>query len=171
MLKQDQILPVGSVVTVHFREKGEDTVLVIVGHLTINPKMISRYDYTCVHYPIGIETGLIYINHDDIEAVLYQNADVDGLHEKWMTRKYAEYKAYYRHFSEEQRPPTEVTRRSILEAMNELPKRHKRKQILFCIALATQFTGAVSLTILTGEWMVGFCALSFVLAGILIYRF
>lgn len=72
MLKKDQILPIGSLVTVFFKsDGGKETIALIVGHLTMQKHMISRYDYTCVAAPAGIEDGLFYINHSGYFAASF----------------------------------------------------------------------------------------------------
>ena len=105
MLERNQILPVGSLITIrHETDKGKETVCVVVGHLTLRREIISRFDYTCVKFPQGVEDGLIYVNHDDIVNIIYRASDYDELNETWMNRKYAEYVAYYKHYGEYQRP-------------------------------------------------------------------
>lgn len=89
MLKKDQILPIGSLVTVFFKsDGGKETIALIVGHLTMQKHMISRYDYTCVAAPAGIEDGLFYINHSDICSVLHRPSGADYFPENWLERKY-----------------------------------------------------------------------------------
>lgn len=166
MLKRSEIFPIGSMVTVQF-EKGEDTVLVVVGHLTLQKNAISRYDYTCVEFPMGVEMGLVYINHEDIVMVVYHASDYGDLHENWMMRKYAEYKAYYRHFAPETRPDISVVRTAIHEAEHILPKRRRIKIIMSSAILMAEIAGATSLTILTRDWRVGVCALFFIISSII----
>lgn len=53
-------------------DEGKHTIAVIMGHLTLRRDMISRYDYTCVEYPCGIENGLFYVNQEDIIEVIHR---------------------------------------------------------------------------------------------------
>lgn len=125
MLKKDQILPIGSLVTVFFKsDGGKETIALIVGHLTMQKHMISRYDYTCVAAPAGIEDGLFYINHSDICSVLHRPSGADYFPENWLERKYAEYTAYYRNYDPAERPDID-TMRGNLKAKFETLKNTK----------------------------------------------
>lgn len=157
MLKRTQILPIGSLISVQF-EKGENTVFVIVGHLTLQNSIINPYDYTCVRFPMGIEAGLVYINHEHIVAIVYRANDYENLHEDWMMRKYAEYKAYYRHYALDARQDITVVPITMYETEQKRRKHRKIKRMLYSSALIVKIAGAGYLTILTENWMVGICA-------------
>ena len=160
MLEKNEILPVGSIVTVDFNiERGEKTILVIAGHLTLQRNMISRYDYTCVKFPMGTEKGLFYINHTDIVAILYESPDYFGLHEAWMTRKYAEYRAYYHHFPTEQKTNIQMMNVSLDVAAKRFITRWKARRAVQGIGVSISIVSAGFIAVLTGELAVGFCVL------------
>ncbi len=163
MLERNQILPVGSVITVRNTiDKGKEAVCVVVGHLTLRREMINRFDYTCVKFPQGVEDGLLYVNHEDIVNIIYRASDYDELNETWMNRKYAEYVAYYKHYGETQRPDIDKIRQNIHQV--EPPTQHKRYAAKMTILILT-ISGAALLSVLSGTWMTFVGAALFVFAG------
>ncbi len=163
MLERNQIFPVGSLITIrHETDKGKETVCVVVGHLTLRREIISRFDYTCVKFPQGVEDGLIYVNHDDIVNIIYRASDYDELNETWMNRKYAEYVAYYKHYGEYQRPDIDKIRQNIYQI--DPPTRCKRFIAQITILLLS-ISGAAVLSVLSGTWMTIVGAALFLLAG------
>lgn len=130
MLTKNHVLPIGSVITVCFNsDEGRCTIAVIIGHLTFRKDMISRYDYTCVEYPCGIENGLFYVNHEDVIDVIQVPTDPSNLHTDWMEVKYAEYQAYYRHYDPDGRPDIDSLRQSIRNERESLRKKIRQSFI------------------------------------------
>lgn len=124
MLTKNHVLPIGSVIAVRFNsDEGKHTIAVIIGHLTLRRDMVSRYDYTCVEYPCGVENGLFYVNQEDIIDVIHRTPDHDNLHMDWMEVKYAEYLAYYRHYDPDGRPDIDSLRQSIRKERDSLRKK------------------------------------------------
>ncbi len=157
MLKKEQVLPIGSVVTVRFdddvgRDTGQDTLCIIVGHLTLQKGRKCCYDYMCVEYPSGMDDGLFYINHDDIESVLWHSTDFDELHAHWMDRKYAEYVAYYKNYNSELRPSISEMRAKSKKAgaLLHLCERYYNIKRWMCAGLF--LVGAVLTGLLTKSW-------------------
>ncbi len=163
MLERSQILPVGSLITIrHETDKGKETVCVVVGHLTLRRDIISRFDYTCVKFPQGVEDGLIYVNHDDIVNTIHRASDYDELNEVWMNRKYAEYVAYYKHYGEFQRPEIDKIRQNIFQVD---PPAKRKNFIAQITILIISISGAALLSVLSGTWMTSVGAALFMLAG------
>lgn len=153
MLQKNQVLPIGSVVTVRFSsDAGRETVAVIVGHLTLRNDRKCCFDYACVEYPAGIEEGLFYINEPDIVSVLYRACDTGQMHENWMERKYAEYQAYYRQYRPDLRPSIDDVRRKTKNA-GGISRRMKRMRLVKRWVCAIGFLiGAVLTAVLTKSW-------------------
>ncbi len=164
MLTRNQILPVGSVITVrHIKDKDEITVAVIIGHLTLRRDMINRFDYTCVKFPQGVEEGLMYVNDEDIEETLYRATDYDERHQEWMVRKYAEYKAYYEHYGELPRPNIDKIRQEMIH-LESTAKRTRRNGVRI-IMLILSLSGAALLSVLSGTYLTIIGAVLFMVAG------
>ncbi len=169
MLTRNQILPVGSVITVrHTKDKDEITVAVIIGHLTLRRGMINRFDYTCVKFPQGVEEGLLYVNDEDIEEILYQATDYDERHQEWMVRKYAEYKAYYEHYGNHPRPDIDKIRQEMIHLDSTV--KHTRRNGVRIIMLILSLNGAALLSVLSGTYLTIIGAVLFMVAGFLITK-
>ncbi len=166
MLQKNQILPIGSVVTVRFAcEVGRETVAVIVGHLTLRNDRKCYFDYACVEYPAGIEEGLFYINEPDIVSVLYRANDTGQMHENWMERKYAEYQAYYRQYRPDLRPSIDDVRMKTKNAGGI--SRHLKQMRLarrWVCALGV-LIGTVLTAVLTRSWEAVTGAVLFFITG------
>lgn len=167
MLQKDQILPIGSVVTVRFPDDdGKETVALIVGHLTLRKDRKCFFDYVCVEYPVGMEEGLFYINEPDIVKILYRATDTGQLHEKWMNRKYAEYQAYYRQYHPDLRPSIDDVRAKTKNVGAILRQMRKIRFTLRCVCAIGFVIGAVLTAVLTKSWAAVTGAILFFLAGL-----
>ncbi len=166
MLQKNQVLPIGSVVTVRFKsDVGRETVAVIVGHLTLRNDRKCCFDYACVEYPAGIEDGLFYINEPDIVSVLYQANDTGQMHEKWMERKYAEYQAYYRQYRPDLRPSIDDVRTKTKNA-GGISRHLKRIRLTRRWVCAIGFLiGTVLTAVLTKSWEAVTGAVLFFITG------
>lgn len=166
MLQKNQVLPIGSVVTVRFTsDVGRETVAVIVGHLTLRRDRKCCFDYACVEYPAGIEDGLFYINEPDIVSVLYQANDTGQMHEKWMERKYAEYQAYYRQYRPDLRPSIDDVRMKTKNA-GGISRHLKRIRLARRWVCAIGFLiGTVLTAVLTKSWEAVTGAVLFFITG------
>ncbi len=166
MIEKTNVLPVGSMITVRFAsEGGRETVAVIVGHLSLRKDRQCFYDYVCVEYPKGYENGVFYINHDDIASVVSAPDDVGNKHERWLERKYAEYKVYYSDYHPELRPDPEKARLSsrIADLMYLRNKKiHIIKRIVCAIA---GIAGAASIAFVTKSWEAACGAVLFYVVG------
>lgn len=167
MLTRNQILPVGSVITVRYSEDRVDlTIAVIIGHLTLRRDMVNRFDYTCVKFPQGVEDGLMYVNDEDIAEILYRAADYDERHREWMIRKFAEYKAYYDHYGHLPRPDIDKIRREMIHV--ETTAKHTRRFGVRATMLILSLSGAALLSVLSGTYLTIIGAVLFMCAGFLI---
>ncbi len=166
MLQKNQILPIGSVVTVRFAcEVGRETVAVIVGHLTLRNDRKCYFDYACVEYPAGIEEGLFYINEPDIVSVLYRANDTGQMHENWMERKYAEYQAYYRQYRPDLRPSIDDVRMKTKNA-GGISRHLKQMRLARRWVCAIGFLiGTVLTAVLTRSWEAVTGAVLFFITG------
>ncbi len=166
MLTRNQILPVGSVITVRQgKNPDEITVAVIIGHLTLRRNMINRFDYTCVRFPEGVEEGLVYVNNEDIEEILCRATDYDERHRDWLIRKYAEYKAYYEHYGELPRPDIDKIRQEMIPL--EPTQNHARRYGVRITMLILSLSGAALLSVLSGTYLTIIGAVLFMCAGFL----
>ncbi len=159
MFEKKLMLPIGSKVTVHYAlDGGTETVLVIVGHLSLRKRFESHYDYVCVLYPNGIEDGIRYINHSDIVRVIYDADKTDEAYIKWRDKKYIEYKVYYENYDPEKRVDIDTMRESIVDWQNKVEDTKERKRIGKAVIAAIIILGAGVTVLLSGSWWGGLCA-------------
>lgn len=166
MLEKRQILPIGSAVAVCYRtDGGKETLLLIVGHLTLRREKVCLYDYVCVNYPQGIEDGLVYINHADIVRVLDPDELRGEAYDRWLARKYPEFVAYYENGNYENRPDIDTMRAMTLEARDRAYRKNRIKKIAryTCVGLCTLGVGLTVL--LTNCWWMAVGALFFIFLG------
>ena len=166
MLEKKQILPIGSLVSVRYAsDGGTETVLMIVGYLSLRSKTICHYDYQCVLYPNGYYSGIYYINHSDIVRVLCRAEDHEGKHSEWLDRKYIEYEVYYKNYDVSKRPDIDVMRSAVINRINYLEAEKPRRKINAIIKITGIVLSAGIAVLLTGSWWTGLCALIFALLG------
>lgn len=166
MLEKRQILPIGSVVAVCYRtDGGKETLLQIVGHLTLRREKVCLYDYVCVLYPQGIEDGLVYINHTDIVRVPDPDELRSDAYDRWLARKYPEFVAYYENGEHKNRPDIDTMRAMTLETRDRAYRKNRIKKIAryTCAGLCTLGVGLTVL--LTNRWEMAVGALFFVFLG------
>lgn len=154
MLSKTSILAIGSIVKVYFKDDENETIAVIVGHLTISGDIRCHYDYICVEFPFGIEKGLLYINHPDITSVLYSCPDHDGLHSRWMERKYGDYLGYYKHYRVDLRPDICEMRHQVAMAENTLNRYIKQKSVIKWSVLIISSIGIGITAYITKQWWI-----------------
>lgn len=169
MLTKKQILPVGSTVSVRFSDEEAYTNAIIIGHLTLKRGMVSRFDYTCVSSPGGVEDGVFYINHDDIVEVLHRGNDQGKAYYKWIERKYAEYLSYYKNYGQECRPSIEEVRRAIHEEKIDSPPQNI-KWYNGIIAISGMLCSALLSALIMQSWLAGVGAALCFTAGYVIKR-
>lgn len=166
MFEKKQMLPIGSKVTVRYAlDGGAETLLVIVGHLSLRNKTVCHYDYVCVQYPMGFEAGILYINHSDIVRVICRAAETDEAYIKWRDKKYIEYKVYYENYDHTKRADIDAMRGAVVYWQNKLDEIKERKPIQVLSHIAVVFLGAGVTVVLTGSWWTGLCALIFAAWG------
>ena len=169
MFEKKQMLPIGSKVTVRYAlDGGTETVLVIVGHLSLRKKFESHYDYVCVLYPNGIEDGIRYINHTDIVSVIYDADKTDKAYIKWCDKKFIEYKVYYENYDPKKRINIDAMRESIVDWQNKAEDTKERKHIKKAVVAAIIIFGAGVTVLLSGNWWGGLCAFCLATAAYLI---
>lgn len=167
MLERKQILPIGSTVAVCYRtDGGKETLLQVVGHLTLRRARVCLYDYICVYYPQGIEDGLVYINHTDIVRVLDPAELRNDTYDRWLARKYGEYLAYYETRDPKERPDIDTTRREILIGREREHRNNKIRKWMHVLCAAAITLGAVIAFLLTKRWEIAVGALFFAFLGI-----
>ncbi len=152
MIEKSNVLPVGSMITVRFASEGRDTVAVIVGHLSLRKDRQCFYDYVCVEYPKGYENGVFYINQENIATVISTPADLGNNYERWLERKFAEYKVYYSDYHPELRPDPEKARVSskIADRMYLQNKKLRIVKRLICTLIG--IIGAAAIALVTESW-------------------
>lgn len=166
MLERKQILPIGSTIAVCYRtDGGNETILQVVGHLTMRRAKVCLYDYVCVYYPQGIEDGLVYINHTDIVRVVDPSELRNETYDRWLTRKYGEYLAYYNTRDPKERPDIDTTRREILIGRERERKNNRIRKWMRIICAATITLGAGLAFLLTKRWEIAVGALFFAFLG------
>ena len=166
MFEKKQMLPIGSKVTVRYAlDGGMETVLMIVGHLSLRNKTVCHYDYVCVQYPMGFEAGIQYINHSDIVRVICRADETDESYIKWRDKKYIEYKVYYENYDSTKRADIDAMRGAVVYWKNKIDEHEARKPIRMLLHTAITLTGAGIAVLLTGSWWTGLCALIFVILG------
>lgn len=166
MLEKKQILPVGSRVTVRYAaDGGKETLLLIVGHLSLQNATLCYYDYICVYDDIGIERGVVYINHTDIVRIIHRCDPSDEAYERWLARKYPEFVAYYKNGNPENRPDIDTIRAETLNARDREYRKNRIKKIAryACMGFCTLGVGLTIL--LTNRWEMAVGALFFVFLG------
>lgn len=169
MLEKKQILPIGSLVSVRYAsDGGAETVLMIVGHLSLRRKSLCHYDYQCVIFPNGYDNGIYYINHSDIVRVHCCAKDYDGVHSRWLDGKYIEYKVYYENYDISKRPDIDVMRSAVIHRSNHSEEKKLRKRVSAVIKIIGIVLSAGIAALLTGSWWTGLCALFFALVGYMI---
>ena len=168
MFEKKQMFPIGSKVTVCYAlDGGTETVLMVVGHLSLRNKTRCHYDYVCVQYPSGFEGGIHYINHSDIIRVICLADENDESYIKWRDKKYIEYKVYYENYDTMKRADIDAMRGAVVYWKNKLDEEKARKPIRMLINIAAVFLGAGIAVLLTGSWWTGLCALIFAILGYL----
>ena len=166
MLERKQILPIGSTVAVCYRtDGGKETLLQVVGHLTLRRAKVCLYDYVCIYYPQGIEDGLVYINHTDIVRVLDPAELRNDTYDRWLARKYGEYLAYYETHNPNERPDIDTTRSEILIGREQEHRINKIRKWMRFLCAAAITLGAVIAFLLTKRWEIAVGALFFALLG------
>lgn len=166
MLERKQILPIGSTVAVCYRtDGGKETLLQVVGHLTLRRAKVCLYDYVCIYYPQGIEDGLVYINHTDIVRVLDSAELRSDMYDRWLARKYGEYLAYYETHNPNERPDIDTTRCEILIGREREHRNNKIRKWMRFLCAAAITLGAVIAFLLTKRWEIAVGALFFALLG------
>ena len=166
MLKKTQVLPIGSIVAVMFPSgNGEETIAVIIGHLTLKKDRQCFYDYACVEYPSGIENGVFYINEPDITRVISKAEDYEQKHKKWMERKYAEYTVYYSQYRSDLRPDIDKMRKMASGAEDTLHPIKRIHVIKRWICALLILIGAVLTAFATKSWEAVTGALFFAFIG------
>ena len=166
MLERKQILPIGSTVAVCYRtDGGKETLLQVVGHLTLRRAKVCLYDYVCIYYPQGIEDGLVYINHTDIVRVLDSAELRSDMYDRWLARKYGEYLAYYETHNPNERPDIDTTRSEILIGREREHRNNKIRKWMRFLCAAAITLGAVIAFLLTKRWEIAVGALFFALLG------
>ena len=166
MLERKQILPIGSTVAVCYRtDGGKETLLQVVGHLTLRRAKVCLYDYVCIYYPQGIEDGLVYINHTDIVRVLDSAELRSDMYDRWLARKYGEYLAYYETYNPNERPDIDTTRSEILIGREQEHRINKIRKWMRFLCAAAITLGAVIAFLLTKRWEIAVGALFFALLG------
>lgn len=166
MLEKRQILPIGSVVAVCYRtDGGKETLLQIVGHLTLRRAKVCLYDYVCVMYPQGIEDGLVYINHTDIVRVLEPDELRGEVYDRWLTRKYTEYQAYYETYDPEKRPDIDTTREQLLLGREREHRNNRIRRYANALCTGVLLLGAGLAFLLTKSWEIAVGAIFFALVG------
>lgn len=153
MLSKASVLAIGSIVKVYFKEDENETVVVIVGHLTLSGDTRCHYDYICIEFPGGIEKGLLYINHPDITDVLYSCPDHGGMHSKWMERKYGDYLGYYNHYCADSRPDISDMRHSIAMSENIVKRYKRKKQLIMWTVFIISIIGIGITAFITKQWL------------------
>lgn len=153
MLEKMQILPIGSTVAVCYRtDGGKETILQIVGHLTMRRAKVCLFDYVCVYYPQGIEDGLIYINHTDIVRVVDSSELQNKLYDRWLARKHGEFLAYYNTRDPKKRPDIDTMRSNMLIAREREHRHNKIKRWMRAICTVAIIIGAGLAFLLTKQW-------------------
>ena len=166
MFEKKQMLPLGSKVTVCYAlNGGTETVLVVVGHLSLRNRNACYYDYICVRYPNGIADGIHYINHSDIVRVICRSDETDEAYIKWREKKYIEYKVYYENYDISKRADIDTMRGAVVYWKNKLDEQNEQKPIRMAIYIAALLLGAGVAVLLTGSWWTGLCALIFAVWG------
>lgn len=171
MFEKKQILPIGSKVTVCYAlDGGTETVLVVVGHLSLRNDSTCHYDYVCVSYPKGLEAGIRYINHSDIIRTIYRADETDEEYIKWRDKKYIEYEVYYKNYKAEERCDIDTVRSSVVRWQNVIDKANNEKTIRTVINIAIIIFGTGITVLLTRSWWMGLCAILFGMLGYLLKK-
>jgi len=166
MFEKKRMLPIGSKVTVQYAlDGGTETVLMIVGHLSLQNRTVCHYDYVCVQHPMGFEGGIHYINHSDIVRVICRADETDEAYIKWREKKYIEYKVYYENYDISKRADIDTMRGAVVYWKNKLDEQNEQKPIRMAIYIAALLLGAGVAVLLTGSWWTGLCALIFAVWG------
>lgn len=126
---------------------------------------VCLYDYVCVYYPQGIEDGLVYINHTDIVRVVDPSELRNETYDRWLTRKYGEYLAYYNTRDPKERPDIDTTRREILIGRERERKNNRIRKWMRIICTAAITLGAGLAFLLTKRWEIAVGALFFAFLG------
>lgn len=169
MFEKKQMLPIGSKVTVCYAsDGGTETVLVVVGHLSLRNKNTCHYDYVCVPYPNGFEDGIRYINHSDIVRVICRADETDEAYIKWREKKYAEYKVYYENYDSKKRADIDTVREQVVHWKNELEESERYTLKGKVVNIAIIIFGAGITVLLTANWWAGLCA--FILASLILIK-
>lgn len=166
MLERKQILPIGSTVAVCYRtDGGKETILQVVGHLTMRRAKVCLYDYVCVYYPQGMEDGLVYINHTDIVRVVDPSELQNEAYDRWLTRKHGEYLAYYNTRDPKERPDIDTARREFLIGRERERKNNRIRKWMRIVCAAAITLGAGLAFLLTKRWEIAVGALFFAFLG------
>lgn len=162
MFEKKQMLPLGSKVTVCYAlDGGTETVLVVVGHLSLRNKTACHYDYICVRYPDGIEGGIHYVNHSDIVRVICRADENNEAYIKWRDKKFIEYESYYNNYDTEKRADINTVRESVVRWQNEIDEHNGRTCIRKILNITAIIIGAGITVLLTRCWWMGLCAILF----------
>ena len=171
MFEKKQMLPLGSKVTVCYAlDGGTESVLVVVGHLSLRNRNACYYDYICVRYPNGIADGIHYINHSDIVRVICRADETDEEYIKWRDKKFIEYEAYYNNYDTEKRADIDTMREAVVHWHNRIDENNGRTRIRKILNITAITCGAGITVLLTGCWWMGLCALLFGMFGYLIKK-
>ena len=166
MLEKKQILPIGSRVAVRYAaDGGKETLLLILGHLSLKNATLCYYDYICVYEEFGIERGVVYINHTDIVCIVHRYDPSDEAYERWLARKYPEYVAYYENGNPENRLDIDTMRAMTLNARDREYRKNRIKKLAryTCMGFCTLGVGLTVL--LTNRWEMAVGALFFIFFG------
>ena len=167
MLERKEILPIGSTVGVCYQtDGGKETLLQIVGHLTMRREKVCLYDYVCVHYPQGFEDGLVYINHTDIIRIPDPTELKNEAYDRWLVRKYGEYLAYYETYDPQERPDIDTARRELLIGREREHRNNRIRKWMHITCNATLLIGAGLAFLLTKRWEIAVGALFFSFLGV-----
>jgi len=171
MFEKKHLLPLGSKVTVRYAlDGGIETVLFVVGHLSLRNRTVCHFDYICVPYPGGFEEGIRYINHSDIVRVICRADETDEAYIKWREKKYIEYKVYYENYDTEKRADIDTMRESVVHWQNKLDECKERCLGRKLINIAAIILGAGITVLLTANWWAGLCALLLAVMGYFIKK-
>ncbi len=166
MLDRKQILPLGSKVSVQYAmDDGKETILLIVGHLSLRKHHVCHYDYICVRFPDGIEKDMHYINHSDIVRVICTPEPTGEEYLKWLERKYGEYETYYKNYNPDERTDIDTLRKRVIETTNAIEYFTDKKKWIRHLCFGVIIIGAGLAAFFTREWHVGVCAFLFALLG------
>ncbi len=161
-----EILPLGSMVSVCYAaNRGAETVLLVIGHLSLQKETPCHYDYRCVLFPEGIDRGVYYINHSDIHRVIYRTKIRDLSYNRWLEQKAAEYDAYYKHYPHQMRLSADAMRAKMIKSANAAHRLKRWKPFIRWGSMGLLAAAAVGLAAVTGIWGIGICVLILGLLG------